>query len=87
MSKMNPENTMLQQSEGQWQKYLMLVLRKLAPGGVIITEKDIEEAVNAEDYHVFIHGHKDSIEFKLVTELEARRLAAHDRQQSGAGNN
>lgn len=29
------------------------------------------------------HGHKDSFEFKIVSQADADRIAAYERQQSG----
>ena len=79
---LNPDSTILQQSDGHWQKYLMLVLAKLAPEGVTITAQDIEKLAQQERI-LLTHGHYDSIEFKLVTRAEADRVIAYDKTQKG----
>ena len=79
---LNPDSTIMQQSEGHWQKYLMLVISKLAPAGVTITVRDMEKLAG-EERILLTHGHIDSIEFKLVTRAEAERLIAYDKTQRG----
>lgn len=81
---LNPDSTMLRQSEGHWQKYLCFVLWKLAREGVTITSTDITEFANQSRNVLLTHGHRDSIEFKLVTRADAERLAAYDKQQKGS---
>lgn len=78
----NPDSTILKQSEGHWQKYLMLVLAKLAPGGVTITLKDIEK-FDQQQRVLLTHGHVDSIEFKLITPADAIRIAAYEKTRKG----
>ena len=78
----NPDSTIMQQSEGHWQKYLMLVISKLAPAGVTITIRDMEKLAG-EERVLLTHGHIDSIEFKLVTRAEADRIVAYDKTQKG----
>jgi len=79
----NPDSTILQQSEGHWQRYLTLVVWKLAKNGVTITNNDIERFIAEGEQILLTHGHVDSIEFKLITADEARRIAEYDRQQRG----
>lgn len=80
----NPDSPMIKQSDGMWQKYLMCVLWKLAPNGVIITHKDLEQIIDHEEKKaVLVHGHTDSIEFKLVTMEEAERLADYEATRKG----
>ena len=79
---LNPGSTIMQQSEGHWQKYLMLVLSKLAPDGVTITVRDMEKFAG-EERILLTHGHVDSIEFKLVSRAEADRIVAYDKTRKG----
>ena len=82
--KLNPDSTMLQQSDGQWMKYCGLILMKLSPDKpVVITMADITAAMNGGEKFVLIHGHTDSVEFKMVTREEAERLAAYDATLGG----
>lgn len=80
---LNPDSTMMQQSEGHWQKYLCLVIWKLAREGVVITSADIIEFANQDKNVLLTHGHIESIEFKLVTPAEAERIRNYDRKQKG----
>ena len=80
-NKINPESTMLQQSEGMWHKYVGLLLHKLAPEGVTITMADLEAFGFDERNVVLVHGHYDFFELKLVTAADAERLVAYDKQQ------
>jgi hypothetical protein len=66
----------LDQLEGQWQKMFAIMLWKLAPQGIEITAADI--AAFPPGRVLFTHGHKDSFEFKIVTEAEARVIGAHE---------
>lgn len=78
---MNPEAAILQQVDGHWQKLAALLVWKLAKTGVTLTEKEISEF--PPDLVLLTHGHKDSIEFKMVTQDEAQRLAEYDAAQAG----
>lgn len=84
---MNPDNAMMRQSEGQWQKYLALVVYKLKKehgmASVSITAEDIEEFGEERANILLTHGHVGSIEFKLVTPEQAHLLVMHDRGQAG----
>lgn len=83
-NKINPESAMLEQSDGMWQRYMGLILLKLAPDGVTISKEDIEAfAARGEDNVVLAHGHFDSFSFKVVTREEAIRLAEWDKNQAG----
>lgn len=79
---LNPESTILQQVDGQWQKLLTLVVWKLAKEGVTITHADMVQFAESKRY-LLTHGHHDSIEFKLVTQAEAKQLVALDRCKEG----
>jgi hypothetical protein len=87
---MNPEAVVLNQLREQWEKVAAVLVWKLARDGVRITFEDLEqfgrECVAGEAV-LFTHGHKDSIEFAIVTAERARALAEHDRNQSGSGGN
>lgn len=83
-TELNPDSIMLRQSDGMWQRYLALVLHKLAPEGIIIVESDILALMETERNVVLVHGHCDSFTFKMVTAEEANRLAAHDQSMGGS---
>jgi hypothetical protein len=78
--KINPEAEILQQLDGHWQQLLMVVLINIAPDGVTITDEDVMKAANAFPTSggpvIMTHGHKDSIELKVISGAEARHLAA-----------
>lgn len=80
---LNPDSTMMQQSEGHWQKYLCFLIWKLAREGVTITSEDITEFANQDKNILLTHGHIDSIEFKLVTHAEAERIRNYDANNKG----
>lgn len=66
----------LDQVQAHWMKIAALLVWKLAPNGVTLTAKEIESF--PADRVLLTHGHRDSFEFRLVTEADAARLAAHD---------
>ena len=71
----------LEQIDGQYEKFLLLILHKYVPQGAVITHADIQALVDmppGEGLVLFSHGHKDSIEFKAVKERDAARLVEHD---------
>lgn len=83
----NPDSTVLQQVDGQWQKLAALILWKLSGRSVVrITAEDMAK-MQAEFAPgvavIFTHGHSDSIEFSIVDEAAATRLAAHDKTLRG----
>jgi len=73
----------LQQVDGQYEKFLMMVLRKYVPEGATITTKDFEDVVKEQDsgdpWILFTHGHKDSFEFKAIRESQAQRIIDHQK--------
>lgn len=73
---LNRDAAVFDQVDGQWMKLLAIVVWKLAPKGVEITTADFESF--PPNGTLLTHGHRESIEFKIVTEDEARRIAAHD---------
>jgi hypothetical protein len=77
---LNPESIILKQSEGMWQKYVSLLVFKLAKEGVHITSQDIVDFGKQEKNTLLTHGHHDSIEFRLVTMAEAERLAGMEKE-------
>lgn len=85
---LNPESTMMQQAEGQWQKFAALMVAKyLADTGkrsLHVTMEDIEQFGERPDNVLCTHGHTDSIEFKLVTPTEASHLVAYDAGMRGS---
>lgn len=74
----NPDAAILQQLDGQWQKIAAILIWKLAPNGVTLTHEDMERF--PPDLALYTHGHKESIDFKMVSMEEAQRLADHDKQ-------
>lgn len=86
--KINPDSTMLQQADGQWQKFAMLILFKLAGREkVTVTAADIAQL--SERFApgipvVMIHGHSDSIDFQVIDEAAAHRLAVHEATMKGS---
>lgn len=73
----------LDQVDGQYEKFLMLVLRKYLPEGVVLTLADItaaaDEQAGPDPLVLFTHGHKESIEFKVIRMSDARRITEHDK--------
>lgn len=84
---LNPDSKILQQSEGQWQKLLMLVVWKLAPQGVEITAEDMQKCMQEHAAGggpaLLTHGHENSIEYRVITFAEAERLAKLDGKPGG----
>jgi hypothetical protein len=80
----NSDNATMQQSGGMWQRYLALVLQKLAPEGVTITKQDVEYFAEADKHVVLIVGGGDSFTLKMITPTEAERLAAYDAGMCGS---
>lgn len=72
----------IDQLEGQWEKIVAALVFKLAKDGVVLTMKDFEECTNS-GRALLSHGHFDSIEFKMVTREEAKRLAEFDATKTG----
>lgn len=68
----------LDQLEGNWEKIVAALVWKLGKGNVTLTMKDLTEF--PVDRVFLTHGHRDSIEFKLVTEEEAKRIVEHDKK-------
>ena len=83
----NPDSVVLAQVAGYWEKLFAMLVFKLAPTGVTLTLKDMEHfriASESGNAVLLTHGHYDSIEFKIVTQADAERLAAHDAAQKGS---
>ena len=59
-----------------YMKFMALLVHKLAPNGVKITVEDI--ARFPPNGVLFAHGHRDSFDFKIVTQEQADKLAAHE---------
>jgi hypothetical protein len=71
----------LDQIAGQYEKLLLLVLKKYHPHGVRITLQDIaallmENSQSSDPFVLFTHGHKESIEFKCLRASRAKEIAA-----------
>lgn len=88
MNKINPDSEVLGQVDGYWQKIAMMILWKTVGKGVVvkITAEDMQAL--AKEFApgtpvIFTHGKSDALEFSLVTEEAAHRLAAHDKKMRG----
>lgn len=81
----NPENTTLQLLDGHWQKICAMLVWKFAKDGTAVTAAEIEQMnrENPQGLTLLAHGHYDNIEFKLVSQADAMRMAAWDAQQKG----
>ena len=80
---LNPDSTILGQLDEHWQKLAALIIFKLVGHDpVIITTEDMErfnaEFESGDGGRLLTHGHYDAIEFRIVGEEAAERLAAHD---------
>lgn len=73
----------LEQIDGQYEKFLLLVLHKYLPGGAVLTLADIaalaDEQQGQDPWVLFSHGHKESIEFKAVRMSAAKLIAEHEK--------
>lgn len=90
VTEINPDNATLEQIREHWEKIAVILIWKLAHDGVRITGQDLDRfqaEADAGEAVLYTHGHKDSIEFAIVTASRAVELAAHDKAQSGTGNN
>jgi hypothetical protein len=92
VSKQNRLNDapILDQIDGQYEHFLLMILKKYVPAGATITHADIEEHARENDlgngWALFSHGHRDSIEFKAIRRSEVARIKAHeDRTNKGHG--
>jgi hypothetical protein len=80
-NRLNPGSVILEQIDGQYEKFLLLILKKYLPQGAVITQADIQALLDTppgEGFVLFSHGHRDSIEFKAIKEKDAARLVEHD---------
>lgn len=72
------EAPILDQIEGQYEKFLLLILRKYVPDGAVITNADIASMLVDDDtgngWVLFSHGHKDSIEFKAIRQSQVAAI-------------
>ena len=80
---LNPEAAILQQLDSHWQQVAALLLWKLARVGVTTLTMEEIESFPQQDLVLMTHGHKDSIDFSLVTKEAAEKIVAHDRGQVG----
>lgn len=80
---LNPESAILQQLDSHWQQVAALLLWKLA--GVGVTTLTMEEIASfpQHDLVLMTYGHKESIDFSLVTKDVAQTIVEHDRAQKG----
>ena len=71
---LNPNHPVVNTLRDHWNIIAGLMLRKLAPKGIIITEQDIREA-NENKLYVCVNDRADGLHIYLVTEEEAKALA------------
>lgn len=85
---LNPDNAAAKLLMDQPAKFLALMLYKLKKTeSVFITVDDMlayENAFPGEMAYLMTHGHSDSIEFRIVSESSAHRLAQHDASLGGS---
>ena len=81
MPVMNPESTIMQQTEGYWQNLAALLLYKLSKTEEVKIFSDDIVQFQQSGLALLTHGHRDSISFKLVTHEEAVRLAQYDAER------
>lgn len=84
---LTPDSHLLHQLDGQWQRVAMLLLWKLAKREMVrITVAEIA-AFSAEFAPgaptLYTHGHVDALDFQVIDEASARRLAAHHNGMRG----
>jgi hypothetical protein len=80
---LNPESAILQQLDSHWQQVAALLLWKLARVGVTTLTMEEIASFPQHDLVLMTHGHKESIDFSLVTKEAAEKIVAHDRGQAG----
>lgn len=81
MPVMNPESTIMQQTEGYWQNIAALLLYKLSKTEEVKIFSDDIVQFQQSGLALLTNGHHDSIGFKLVTHEEAVRLAQYDAER------
>lgn len=81
MPVMNPESTIMKQTEGYWQNLAALLLYKLSKTEEVKIFSDDIIQFQQSGLALLTHGHHDSIGFKLVTHEEAARLAQYDAER------
>lgn len=91
VTEINPEAVVFEQLRDEWEKIAAVLVWKLSRYSIVqITWQDLEKfqmEVDRGEAVMFTHGHKESIEFSIVTASRAVELARHDQEQSGAGGN
>lgn len=79
-----PESLLKQKTEDEmWQKYVGLLLFKLAPQGVTLTLEDLKKMSEAQDLVVLVRGRNNNVEFSLVTPEKAEMLAIQEQTHTG----
>lgn len=81
MPVMNPESTIMRQTEGYWQNLAAILLFKLSKTEEVKVTSDDIIGLKQSGLALLTHGHHDSIGFKLVTHEEAARLAQYDAER------
>ncbi len=83
----NPDSAVLDQLEGHWQKLATLILWKTCGRKVLrITDADMDAFIaefKPGEPVLFTHGRFDALEFSIVDQAAAERIAAHNATQRG----
>lgn len=78
----------LDQLNGQWEKLFMVLLYKVQRRGkVTLSPRDFEALGAAFPDSIpvlFTHGHSDSVDFQIVDEASAARIAEYAKTQRGS---
>lgn len=79
MSEINPNHPVTSAVHDHWHKIVAILMHKFELGEVVITGSDLESLRHAYPVgmpSVLLHDKADGMHIKIVTEEEARRLAA-----------
>ena len=89
ITNLTPDSAILDQLDDQWQKLATMILWKLAgTERVRITTDDMErfsQAFAPGSPTLYTHGHYDAIDFQVIDERAAKRLAEHEMTMRGRG--
>lgn len=87
MNRLN-DAPILDQTDGQTEKLLMIALWKLAGSKTVTITADDMSAFTAHHKGMgvlFMHGHKDSIDLSVIDAEAAQRIALHQATQQPKG--
>ncbi len=72
---LNPGHPVTASLRDQWHKIVLLVMEKLGTTEVVITQQDINRALQDQDRAVLVHDRADGLHVRIITMAEAERLA------------